>query len=446
MKITAVLAVGFSLCCVNCTSVAADLLSIYGEAQKMDSVYASARSAYEAGLEQVQIGRAGLLPVLNITGNSQINNRDIEFANPSSAIGSGGRTRYNSNTTTVTATQPLFRAQNWVTFVQSKSQASQAEAQFRQATQDLITRVAQAYFDVQVAENTVALAQSQIKAIGEQLAQAKRSFQIGTVTVSDVNDAQGRYDIAVGQEINARTDFEVKRGALQQIIGREPPKLTAFGEHFPLAEPNPANMGIWVTQSLDANALVNAAKAAVEVASYEVDKFRSLHLPTLDAVASYNDQAQGAGPFGGSGIDTKTRYAGVQFTVPLYQGGLVVAQVRQALNNLEKARQDLETARRTATFNAQQAYIGVVNGISQVKAQEAAVASSQKSLESSKLSLLVGIRTQVDVLNAEQQLISSQNNRYQAVYSYALSVLKLKSAAGTLTENDLAYVNQWLSK
>ncbi len=121
-------------------------------------------------------------------------------------------------------------------------------------------------------------------------------------------------------------------------------------------------------------------------------------------------------------------------------------QVRQALDNLEKAKQDLETTRRTATFNAQQAYIGVVNGIAQVRAQDAAIVSSQKSLDASKVSLKVGIRTQVDVLNAEQQLITAQNNRVQAVYTYALNVLKLKSAAGTLTEDDLVYVNHWLSR
>ena len=444
MKKLHVLAIGIALSVVTRGAVAGDLLAIYRDAQRNDSVYASARAAYLAGLEQVPIGRAGLLPVSSVTGNSQINDRDLQFANSSSALGSAGRSRYNSNTTSVTATQPLFRPQNWVTFIQAKAQADQAEATFRQATEDLITRVAQAYFDVLVAENAVMLVQSQIKAIGEQLAQAKRSFEIGTVTISDANDAQGRYDVSVGQEISARTDLEVKRRALQQIVGYSPLRLTAIGESFPLVEPDPRNMDIWVNQALDANAQVNAAQSAVEVASRDVGKYETGHLPTLDAVLSYNDQAQGAGPFGGAGIDTKTRYAGVQFTVPIFQGGLVVAQVRQALNNLEKARQDLETTRRSATFNAQQAYIGVVNGIAQVTAQDAAIISSQKSLDASKISLKVGVRTQVDVLNAEQQLITAQNNRVQAVYTYAINVLKLKSAVGTLTEDDLVYVNQWL--
>ncbi len=419
---------------------AADLLSIFRDAQKEDAVYASARANLLAGQEKLPQGLSGLLPAVTASANTQYNDRDLQVRGTPSS-----NARYNSNTLSVTATQPLFRAQNWISYQQSKNQVTQSEAVFMQAGHDLMIRVAQAYFDVLLAENNTTLATAQKTAYSEQLAQAKRNFEVGTATITDANDARARYDLAVSQEIGAQNDLEVKKQALRQIIGRVPPALSKISGGFTPQLPAPNDMEAWVTQSNDASPQVKIAQLGLDVANQEVTRNRGGHLPTLDAVASYNDTGQGAGIQFGPGFDSKTRYIGLQLAVPIYQGGLINSKVREALANEDKARQDLENARRTVAQNTRASFLGVANGVAQIKALEAALVSSQSSLDSTKLGQEVGVRTQVDVLNAQQQLISTRRDYAQAIYGYAINVLKLKAAAGTLSETDLAYVNQWLA-
>ncbi|MEO7725634.1 MAG: TolC family outer membrane protein [Burkholderiales bacterium] len=436
---------GLAFCIAAQFAGAADLLTIYREAQTADTVYASARASYRAAQEKVPQGRAGLLPALTLSGNTQFNDRDLQFRGTLPGTVSGN-SRYNSNGFNVTATQPLFRFQNWITYEQSKNQVTQAEAVFLQANQDLILRVAQAYFDVLLAENNVALAGAQRNAFSEQLAQAKRNFEVGTATITDANDAQARHDLAVSQGIAAQNDLETKRQALRLIISRLPPELARISTRFAPVQPNPNNMDAWVDQSVASSLQVKIAQANFDIAGQEVTKNRGGHLPTLDAVASYVDASQGAGVQGGGGFDSTTKYIGLQLAVPLYQGGLVNSRVREALALQDKARQDLENAKRTVALNTRTAFLGTTNGVAQIKALEAALTSSQSSVDSSKLGQEVGVRTQVDVLNATQQLISTRRDYAQAVYAYAINVLKLKAATGTLTDEDLAYVNQWLDK
>ena len=437
-----------ALACGAATGAAADdLLTVYHEAQDGDPIYAAARAAHEARIEALPQGRAGLLPALTLSADTQLNDRDISFRGPTiPGLGANGNQRYNSNDFGVTVTQPLFRYRNWVSFEQAKTQVGQADAQLALAVQDLIVRVAQAYFDVLLAENDLALAQAQKTAIGEQLAQAKRNFEVGSATITDADDAQARFDLNTAQEISAQNNLEIKREALQQLIGHVPAALAPIKPDIALDRPQPDDMEAWVNRAQDANLPVQIAQAAVEIADREVAKNRAGHLPTLDAVAAYSDSAQGAGPFGGAGLDTNNKYIGLQLALPLFEGGLVSSQVRQAIANLDKARQDLENARRAATFNTRQAFLGVINGIAQVKALRVALASSRTSLDSTKLGHDVGVRTQVDVLNTQQQLTGTRRDLAQATYNYALSVLKLKAAAGTLGEDDLAHVNQWLQK
>jgi outer membrane protein len=421
-------------------AAAADLLSVYREAQKEDAVFAAARANLSAGQEKLPQGLSGLLPALTVSGSTLYNDRDLQFRNGTPSANA----RFNSNGLNVTATQPLFRAQNWITYEQAKNQVSQSEAAFEQAAQDLMIRVSQAYFDILLAENNLALAIAQKTAYAEQLAQAKRNFEVGTATITDANDAQARHDLAYSQEIAAQNDLEVKKQALRQIIGNVPSSLSRISGGFAAQLPTPNTMEAWVEQSAAASPQIKAAQKAYEVATQEVTKNRGGHLPTLDAVASYAEAGQGAGIQGGVGFDSTTRYIGLQLAVPIYQGGLVNSKVREALANQEKTRQDLENARRTVAQNTRAAFLGVTSGVAQIKALEAALVSSQSSLDSTKLGQEVGVRTQVDVLNAQQQLISTRRDHAQAIYGYAINVLKLKAAAGTLAEADLAYVNQWL--
>ncbi len=433
---------GLSLAAVPPIADGADLLSVYREARDADAVYAGARATYLAGQEKLPQGLAGLLPVVTLTANTLYNDRDLQFRN-GTPVNSG---RFNSNALNVTATQPLFRPQNWITYEQAKNQVSQSEAAFLQAAQELILRVAQAYFDVLLAENNVALAAAQKTAFSEQLAQAKRNFEVGTATITDSNDAQARFDLAVSQEIAAQNDLEIKRQALRQIIGRLPPELARLSPRFTPMLPNPNSMENWVEQSTLSSLQIRVAQAAFDIAAQEVHKNRGAHLPTLDAVASYNDSGSGSGIQGGSGTDTTTRYIGLQLSFPLYQGGLTASRVRESLANQEKARFDLENTRRTVALNTRASFLSVTNGVAQIRALEAALISAQSSLDSTRLGQEVGVRTQVDVLNATQQLISTRRDYAQAIYTYAVNVLRLKAAAGTLTEDDVTYVNQWLER
>jgi len=307
----------------------------------------------------------------------------------------------------------------------------------------LIVRVSQAYFDVLLAQYNVTLTQAQKEAIGEQLAQAKRNFEVGTSTITDSHEAQARYDLAASQEITAQNDLEIRQNALLQIIGRQPGELVTVRGDVPLVAPEPSSMEAWVEKALQNNGEVKIARAAFEIATEEVNKARGGHLPTLDLVAIYGDSATGGGTAGGS--DVTSRVVGLQLSLPLFQGGATSSAVRQAVANQEKARQDLEVTQRRIAQTARQAYLGVTSGIAQVKALQQAVISNQSAFDSTKLGLEVGVRTSVDLLNARQLLFGARRDLAQALYNYILSRLRLSAAGGVLSLADVQQVNAWLN-
>ncbi len=421
----------------------ADLLEIFRVAQGADAVYNSARAAWAAAQEKLPQGRSGLLPSVNASASTQYNDRSINFRDPAAV---DSNSRFNSTAFSLSITQPIYRRQNIVVYEQAKTQLEQADATLAQAAQDLITRVAQAYLDVLLAQDNVALAGAQKTAIAEQLQQAKISFEVGTATITDTHEAQARYDLSVSQEIAARNDLEIKTRALDQLIGRATPALAPLSPALKLISPEPAAMDKWVEEARANSHQVRSAQANATLAGQEVERNRAGHYPTLDAFARWSDDRSGAGTFGGSGTDINSRVIGLQLAVPIYQGGLVTSRVREALANEDRARHDLENARRTAELNTRQNYLGVTSGIAQVKALEAALTSSQSALDSSRLGREVGVRTQVDVLNAQQQLFSARRDLAQAKYNYILSTLKLKAAVGRLAEEDLAAVSAWLER
>ncbi len=422
----------------------ADLQEIFRLAQSADAVYNSARASWAATQEKLPQGRSGLLPSASLSASTQYNDRTIRFRDPGIA---GNTTHFNStNWFTLSITQPIYRRQNTVVYEQAKTQLEQADAVLAQAGQDLITRVAQAYLDVLQAQDNVALAGAQKTAIAEQLQQAKISFEVGTATITDTHEAQARYDLSVSQEIATRNDLEIKTRALDQLIGRATPALAPLSPALKLMSPEPAAMDKWVEEARNNNHQVRSAQANATLAGQEVERNRAGHYPTLDAFARWSDDRSGAGTFGGSGTDINNRIIGLQLAVPIYQGGLVTSRVREAMANEDKARHDLENARRTAELNTRQSYLGVTSGIAQVKALEAALTSSQSALDSSRLGREVGVRTQVDVLNAQQQLFSARRDLAQAKYNTILSTLRLKAAVGRLAEEDLAAVSAWLER
>jgi outer membrane protein len=312
---------------------------------------------------------------------------------------------------------------------------------------DLIVRVAQSYFDVLLAQEAVATAQAQKTAIAEQLESAKRNFEVGTATITDTHEAQSRFDLAVAQELFALNDLEVKRQALRAIVGKEPETLKVLRAGVQIGRPQPDNIDKWVETAEGGNTGVLAGKAGLEIAALEAEKQRAGHYPTLDLVATRGRASQTgtvsiAGTFPGS--DTNSTTVGVQLAIPIFSGGATVSKDREAVALREKALADLENTRRTAALQARQAYLGVTSGLSQIKAYEAALASSQLALESNKLGYEVGVRINIDVLNAQSQLYDTRQKLMKARLDTLTALLKLKAAAGNLAEDDLAGINALL--
>lgn len=410
-------------------AVAENLSEIYRLALDNDAQYAAARAAYRASLEKLPQARATLLPSLNLTAFARNTDTDV-----STAAGSTSNQPYGYG---LTLTQPIYRKQNLETLAQARLQVELAEQQLRLARQELLLRTAQAYFDVLLAEDTLATAQAQKQAFAEQLAQARRSFEVGAATIVDSHEAQARFDLAVAQEIAASNDLEVKRRALERLINQNAPRLAPLKDPVTLPLPAPADLDPWVQQAQEQNLGVLLNQSAQEIARREVDRQRGGHYPTLDLVASYNDTRRTSTPAGGGTLDQKTGSIGLELNLPLYQGGGTDSRVREAAANLERARNELENARRQAALEARQAYLGVVSGAARSKALEQALVSNEAQLKSTKLGLEVGVRTRVDVLNAEQQRYATLRDLYAARYQVLLAGLRLKAAAGILSEEDL---------
>jgi outer membrane protein len=432
---------------------AADLLQVYQQALANDATYASARASAQVGRERVPQGRAGLLPTVGVVGNvTRAKGENTPWNVGTPFEDDAGVTKFitgsEATTTqkqyTVQLSQPLFRWDRWETYQQSKLQQSIAEAQFAQAQQDLITRVAQAYFDVLAAQDTLASTRAQKEAVTEQLASAKRNFEVGTQTITDTHEAQAAYDLVISQEIAAVNDLETKKTALQAIIGTPPSALATLRNGVNLTAPQPINVDQWVSAAENQNYGVSVAELQLESAKREISKQRSGHLPTLDLVAS-SQHTRLSGQTNQSGRSSNNAI-GVSYSIPIFSGFAVTSRVRESIALEDKARNDLEANRRNAALLARQSFLGVNSGLAQVKALEAAEVSSNSALESNKLGYQVGVRINIDVLNAQRQLYQTRTDLAKARYNTILAGLKLKAAAGSLREEDLQPINALLTQ
>jgi outer membrane protein len=435
-----------SLLLAGAPAFADDLLQVYRDAVGYDAQYASARAAREAGQEKLPQGRAGLLPVISASANTTWN--DVDFDRRTAGT-PGVDAQYNTNGYQLTLTQPLFRWQNFVQYDQAKLQVALAEAQFSQARQDLILRVVQAYFDVLLAQDSLNFAQAQKKAIGEQLESAKRNFEVGTATIVDTHEAQSRFDLVTAQEIAAQNDLDIRRQALHQVVGKVPGTLSPLRPQVQLQRPQPDDMEKWVEAAESGSPLVAVQQAAFEIAEKEIGRQRAGHYPTLDLVATHGRSSATGGLTLGApapGSDTRSSTIGLQLSVPLFAGGAVMSRSREAVALREKARADLDNTRRGAALGARQAYLGVTSGMAQVRAFEQALVSTQSALDSNKLGYEVGVRINIDVLNAQQQLYATRRDLARSRYDTLIAQLRLKAAAGSLGEEDVQAINALLEK
>jgi outer membrane protein len=423
-------------------AAAEDLLQVFRDSQRYDATYSAARNTLAAGRERLPQGRAALLPTLGLSGRAERGRIDSDSRDP--ALAPSFVRNPDSASYTLEFRQPVFRRDNWLRYEQSDFQVRQAEATFGQASQDLIVRVAQAYFDVLGQNDTLTLVRAQKAATSEQLAQAKRNFEVGTATITDTHEAQARYDLIAAQEIAAQNDLQARRRQLQLIAGKEYADLKPLRSDIRLTPPNPDNVETWAELAEKQSYTVLAQEAAAEVASREAKRASAGHLPTVDFVATYGQSGESASSTSPVGRDTSTSALRLELALPIFQGGSVTSRERETAALYQRSKDDVDNARRTAILNARQLYLSTLNGITQVTALEQAKVSSQSALDSNKLGYEVGIRINIDVLNAQQQLYSTERDLALARYNTILNNLRLKAAAGTLREEDLEEINRAL--
>ncbi len=420
-------------------SVQAQSLSeLYQAASIYDATFQAAKSQYEANLAKAAQANAGLWPTANLSAN--ISRSDFENNNPKTERNFGSRSA------TLSANQPLYRPVNRATAAQGERAAEQAKTALQTAEQDLIVRVTQTYFDVLASQDSLAFVKAQKTAVAEQLAAAKRNFEVGTSTITDTREAQARFDLVTAQEIAAENDLRVKKIALDQLVGKPntAPKLLALPAKLP--DLLPADVNLWVKQSEELHPSIKAAQLAVEVAKLETEKAEAGHQPTLDATLSYNiNQSNGSAA---SVLNNRTNNAtlGLAFNLPLFAGYATQNRIKETLQLEDKARNDLDAAKRSIAQATRTAYFGVLSGQGQVKALEAAEASSQSALDANKLGYQVGVRINIDVLNSQSQLFQTKRDLAKARYDVLVGGLRLRQANGSLKSEDLNSVNALLAR
>jgi len=421
-----------------------DLLTLTRDALINDPTYSAARFAQLASVEAVPQARANLLPNLNASLADQANRYD--FRSTDTQVQPSFEKTFNSWGPALNFTLPLYSAPLWESLTQAKLSVRQSEAKLAQARSDLLLRVAQAYFDVLAAQDTLTALRENKKAVSEQLAQAKREFEVGTKTIVDTHEAKARYDQIDAQEQVARGDLAVKQSALRAIIGHEAGELQVLRDPVVLEPPKPNDVDTWAHNAEDANYSVLAARAASEIAHHETKRAHDAYLPSLNVTGGIQYVRSTGNIYIPVGNNTTASNLGITLTVPVFTGGAIQSQVREALANEERAQQDLELARRTAAQAARQAYTGVDYGLSQVQALESAELSAKTQLDSTRLGYQVGVRINLDVLNANTQLFNTQRDLKKARYDFLVSGLRLKAAAGDLQDEDIQTVNALLQK
>lgn len=428
---------GAALAGLATSAQAQNLQTLYEAALAYDATYLSARAQHQADQAKAEQAYAGVRPSVGLNAGANWSNVNTE----GSAL---DRTR-SAQSAAIAASQPLYRPANRIALEQAQKSLLASEAQLQNAEQALIVRLADAYFNVLAAEDNLAFVKAQKAAVAEQLAAAKRNFEVGTSTITDTREAQAQYDLVIAREIAAENDLRVKKLALDQLVGRSGTAPWRLGAGKALPEVQPADVNAWVNRAETEHPLVRQASAGLDIAQLETRRAEAGQGPTLDATAQYQI-ARGAGsspPFPYARSNTAT--VGVQFNLPLYTGGAVQNRIAETLALQDKARTDLEAARRGTAQATRTAYFGVVSGLGQVKALEAAEASSQSALEANQLGYQVGVRINIDVLNAQSQLFQTKANLAKARYDVLVGNLRLKQASGALNADDLKPIDALLA-
>ena len=417
---------------------AQNLVTLYEAARAFDAGYQSAQYQFEATVAKSEQARAGTLYKIDLTAGASISAIDNTLAGSKQ----GG---YDVQSATLSGSQPLYNPGNQIAFEQSKRQIDVEEQKLLSAEQDLIMKLSTAYFDVLASQDSLAYLLAQKAAVTEQLASAKRNFEVGTATITDTREAEARFDLVVAQEIAGRNDLQVKKLALDQLVGKT--NSAPLPVKLPLQLPpvQPGDVAAWVQKSEEMHPTVRQSRLAFEVAQMEAKKAQTASMPTLDLTGNLNMANNNGTASAGASYRTTTATVGLSFNMPLFSGYAIENRVKEALALEEKARTDLEAVKRSVAQASRAAFFGLLSGQGQVKALQAAEASSQSALDANKLGYQVGVRINIDVLNSQSQLFDTKAKLAKARYDVLLGGLKLHQASGILKAEDLKQVNTLLA-
>ncbi|MBK9132147.1 MAG: TolC family outer membrane protein [Gammaproteobacteria bacterium] len=420
------------------TAIAENLGDVYQLALRNDPVLKSAAAARDAALEARPQSRALLYPALSFSAGYDRTREDVKEI----GVGTPGVSTFDSRVYALSLNQPLFNRDYFVRLRQADATVAQADAVYHASEQDLIVRVAAAYFGLLAADDNLEFARAEKNAIEQQLEQAKQRFDVGLIAITDVHEAQAAFDLAKAREIVATNQLASSREALYEITAQAIDTVAPLGARIPLASPDPADIEHWGQVALEQNFALLAAQFAEESARQEVSRQRAGHYPTLDLTASLSRANDDGGVTGETDVEDRT--IGLQFTLPLYLGGAVNSRTREAAYRLTQAREDVVSQRRAILRQTRDAYLAVVAGINSVNAFEQARVSAQSALDATQAGFDVGTRTTVDVLAAQRDLFAAQREYAQSRYDYILNLLRLKQASGLLVPPDVEEINRWL--
>jgi outer membrane protein len=418
-----------------------ELSRVYALALQNDAQLQAAAHARDAVLEGDARARGALLPQVNGFGSLSRENNEITATGPvppgTPVTRSASGEPYNL---TVSLRQALFDAAAWNRWQQAGRQAVAAQARYRIAEQALTLRVTEAYFNLLAAADSVRFADAEKKAVERQLELAKRRFEVGLSAITDVQEAQARYDLTVAQLIEAEQALSSARVAVAEITGAVDLRIAQLREEIPLLGPDPDSVDDWLKTAAESSLDLRLARAQADAAAQDVDVSRSGHYPTLSFVGqrSVGEEA------GFNQFEYDTDRVGLELNVPIFAGGATQAAVNQSRSTHQQRLAELESARRQVERNTRIAYQGVIAGVARVRALKQAVVSSTTALEASEVGLEVGARTAVDVLNAQRELYRAQRDYARSRYDYLLNILRLKSAAGRLEVRDLNEIDALL--
>ena len=426
--------------CAGVVAAATDTpLSIYQLAEKNDAEILAAYAALQAERETRKQSTGALLPSIILTGEVAANREDIDAATATNS----GETSFNSHDLALTLRQPIFRKDLFTDLDITDSKILVAEAEYKAAQQDLITRVLVRFFEALAASDNLDFSISENDAIEEQLQFTKKRYKAGKSTITDYLEAQAAFDLADAQVIAAQDLLRDSLDAIKEITGVPPQELAPLGNKFKPVTPDPLDADYWVAEAENKNPTLIAARYQVQTASYEVNRFKSGHYPKFDVVARYGTEETG-GRFGDSNIDDAS--IALQLEFPIYTGGQVNSRVREALSRKQEAQDKMLGTQRSVIRETNKVFRNTITAMNRINALKTAVKSTETALKSIKAGYKAGTRTNVDILRSQRELYKARLEYSASKYAYVANYFQLKNITGNLSKDDVQIINSWFDK